>query len=326
MCKKTVLRFTTPAILAGVFFICLGPAALNCACADGKAFSSTIQPRQEITVFEDGQEVAVYHSGPAIDKPYFHPIWTPDRRVITYDAPADHIHHRGLSFGWADVSGYDFWGEIYAAKGKRGFMIPRTTETENLPGGGMKIVETADWKGEDGTLVLEDTHVWTFYPAEGNLRIIDTDIELRPVLDEVIFGSEAYTDKKSPRIYHGLTFRLGPFENPRFTNSEGGVGYEACHGKAARWCALSGLQAGRPVTAAILDHPQNDVHPTSFFVLGRGMQFISSSPNFYKPKHLEKGETWRLRYRIIAAGAPLQDGADGWDLERLWREYARRKE
>ena len=30
---------------------------------------------------------------------FIHPLCTPDRRCITYDAPADHLHHRALCVG-----------------------------------------------------------------------------------------------------------------------------------------------------------------------------------------------------------------------------------
>jgi hypothetical protein len=164
---------------------------------------------------------------------------------------------------------------------------------------------------------VREERTWVFVPPRGNLQLVDVDIVLTAVAPEVVFGS----DPGKPREYHGLTLRMGPFEQPRFFNSEGNVGDEQCHGKLAKWCALSGIQNGQPVTAALLDHPTNDSHPTKFFVLGRGMQFISSSPNFSKPKVLKSGENWRLRYRVVAAGAP--PNGQQWDLQSLWTEFAR---
>lgn len=272
---------------------------------------------EEVTVLVSGKEVAVHHSGDALDKSYIHPFWTPDGRIITYDAPADHVHHRGLSVGWPDVSGVDFWAEVWAPKGQRGKIATRNLATDILPGGEARIQEFNDWQTEDSATLLREERTWTFLPPRGNLQLADVEIKLTAVAEQVIFGS----DPEKPREYHGLTLRMGPFEQPRFFNSAGDVGDEQCHGKPAKWCALSGIQSGRPVTAAILDHPSNDCHPTRFFVLGRGMQFISSSPNFAKPRILKSGETWRLRYRIVAAGAP-PEGKE-WDMESLWKELAR---
>jgi hypothetical protein len=273
--------------------------------------------REAITILFAGKEIAVHHSGEALDKSYIHPLWTPDGRIITYDSPADHVHHRGLCVGWADVSGVDFWAEVWAPKGRRGKMVTRKLLSDVLPTGGARITELNDWQREDGTTLVREARTWVFLPPRGNLQLVDVDIVLTAVAPEVVFGS----DPGKPREYHGLTLRMGPFEQPRFFNSEGNVGDEQCHGKPAKWCALSGIQNGQPVTAALLDHPANDSHPTKFFVLGRGMQFISSSPNFSKPKVLKSGENWRLRYRVVAAGAP-PDGQQ-WDLQSLWTEFAR---
>jgi len=270
---------------------------------------------EEIRVFAAGREAAIHHAGAALDKSFIHPLWTPDHRCVTYDAPADHIHHRGLCVGWPDVSGVDFWAEVNSPPGKRGRMIPREVTTAEIAGGGVAIRESNDWAREDGSVLVNEKREWRFLPPRGNLQIVDVNIALTAAQPEVIFGS----DPGKPREYHGLTLRMGPFQKPRFFNSEGAEGDQNCHGKPARWCALSGIQSGRPVTAAILDHPSNAAEPTRWFVLGTGMQFISTSPNFTKPKILKSGETWKLQYRIIAAGAP--ETGQLWNLDQLWREW-----
>lgn len=276
---------------------------------------STTEEQKDLTVFYKGREVAIYHTGPALDKPYFHPLRTPDGRVVTYDSPADHLHHRGLSIGWPDINGEDFWAEVNAAPGHRGHQDTRGQKVETNDAGEMVINEVNTWFTETGDVLLNESRKWRFYPPQGNLQIVDVDILFSPVAEKVVFGSNP--DK--PVEYHGLTLRIGPFEDVRFYNSEGAEGDTECHGKPAKWVAVSGTQAGRPVTVAFLDSANNDSHPAQFFVLGRGMQFISTSPNFSSPKVLYDGRTWRLTYRIVAAGAPPE--GQEWDMERLWRDY-----
>lgn len=292
-------------------------AAFKGPTADSKAMSLDRQPREQIRVMWEGREVAIHHSGPALDKSYIHPLWTPSHQCVTYDAPADHIHHRALSIGWPDISGVDFWAEINSPPGRRGRAIPTEIKQKQLADGGASIIEQNDWIDDSKNVLLKEVREWRFLPPKGNLQLVDVDIQLTAVVPKVVFGS----DPEKPREYHGLTMRLGPFAEPRFYNSEGAEGDTNCHGKPARWVALSGLQHGRSVTAAILDHPSNDSHPTRFFVLGTGMQFISSSPNFAKPKILQKGEIWPLRYRVVAAGPPPE--GKPWDLNALWGEFAK---
>jgi hypothetical protein len=318
--KETAMRFPRPPLSVRSLLAVLSALWVASAGYSGEepALTSTTATRQQTKVLFGAREVAILHSGAALDKPYIHPLWTPDGRCITYDAPADHIHHRGLCVGWPDVSGTDFWAERYSPPGRRGQILTRSLTADDLPDGSRRVRAANLWVCQDGTRLLEGEQVWTFLPPRGNLQIVDLDLRLEAVAPEVVFGS----DPKKPREYHGLTLRIGPFTNPRFFNSEGDEGGQACHGKPARWCAAAGLQSGRPATAAILDHPSNDRHPTRFFALDRGMQFISSSPNFGKPKNLKKGETWRLRYRVVAAGQP--PSGDRWDLDALWAEFAKK--
>jgi len=262
-----------------------------------------------------GREIAIHHSGQALDKPFIHPLCTPDRRCVTYDAPADHLHHRGLCVGWPDVSGTDFWAEVNAPPGRRGKIVPESITTRNLDNGSVELREKDLWRTEQETELLQSEQIWTFWPPEGNLQILDLDLRLTALEPEVIFGS----DPNAPREYHGLTLRAGPFAEPKYFNSEGIEGGQNCKGRPAKWCALSGIQAGGPVLTALLDHPSNSTHPTRFYVQDQGMQFISSSPNFGKPKILKQGETWRLRYRIVAAGAPSE--GKSWNLDELWNQW-----
>ncbi len=317
--RRLVLCAASTVIFAGGGAYCARQQESTISSVAGTRPSLVVQrrPREEVTVLSGGKEVAAHHSGAALDKSYIHPLWTPDGRIITYDAPADHVHHRGLCVGWPDVSGTDFWAEVWAPEGRRGKVVIEKLDTETLPEGPVLVRERNNWQKEDGSTLLREKRVWTFHPPRGNLQLVDLEMVLTAVVPEVVFGS----DPGKPREYHGLTLRMGPFDEPRFFNSEGDVGDTECHGTPAKWCALSGIQSGQPVTAAILDHPSNDSHPTRFFVLGRDMQFISSSPNFGTPKILKLGERWRLRYRVVAAGAP--PAGKEWNIESIWKEFAR---
>ncbi|MFB3786828.1 MAG: DUF6807 family protein [bacterium] len=300
-------------VLAGVLW-------LNPPCrpaAEGTGLEAVSQFSKLTKIILQNKEIAIHHAGEALDKPFFHPLCTPDRRCVTYDAPADHLHHRGLCVGWPDVSGTDFWAEVNSPPGRRGKMIPKSVDTRMLESGAVELREKDVWLTEPETELVQSEQVWTFWPPEGNLQLVDLDLRLTALEPEVVFGS----DPNAPREYHGLTLRAGPFAEPRYFNSEGIEGGQNCKGKPAKWCALAGMQAGGPVLAAILDHPSNSSHPTRFYVQDQGMQFISSSPNYGKAKILKQGETWRLRYRVVAAGKPPEGRS--WDLNELWNQWVK---
>ena len=316
MTKK--LDFFHRRFFFSLFSIFIGMIALWIQPGIGKENPAGIvrQAMEQIKIFFQDRETAVYHAGAALDKSYIHPLWTPDHRVVTYDSPADHIHHKGLCIGWPDVSGTDFWSEVNSKSGTRGKIVPRKVDTTEATDVDKTIVEQNDWQREDGTVLVHGRHEWTFHPPQGNLQCVDVDIRLTADAPEVTFGS----DPGTPREYHGLTLRIGPFTDVRYFNSEGIEGGQNCKGKPAKWCAASGTQSGRPVLAAILVSPQCEAFPTKFYIQDQGMQFISSSPNYGQPKILKQGETWHLQYRVIAAGTPPE--GKSWDLGKLWEDYA----
>lgn len=285
--------------------------------AEAQGLEAVSQFSKITKIMQQQKEIAIHHAGEALDKPFIHPLSTPDRKCVTFDAPADHLHHRALSVGWPDVSGTDFWAEVNSPPGKRGKMVPKSVETRKLENGAVELREKDVWFTEQETELVQGEQVWTFWPPEGNLQLVDLDLCLTALEPEVVFGS----DPNTPREYHGLTLRAGPFAKPRYFNSEGIEGGQNCKGRPAKWCALAGTQAGGPVLAAILDHPSNSSHPTRFYVQDQGMQFISSSPNYGKAKILKQGEAWRLRYRVVAAGQPPEGRS--WDLNELWNQWVK---
>lgn len=304
-------------VFSGIFVL-FGSALTSGWTEDSSGLRALREERTQTKILLDGKEIAIHHSGTGLDKSYLHPLHTPDGHVVTYDAPADHVHHRGLAFGWADVSGEDFWAEIYSAPGHRGKMVQNNLKTSSTPEGAVVLREVNDWTAENGTVIVAEERTWTFYPPAVNLQLVDVETRLKAMQPEVTFGTEAFGPNQHPRPYHGLTFRIGPFLEPHYFNSEGNVGENDCYGKPAQWMAVS--SGDDSVTTAILDHPQNDSHPTTFSIYAGGMEFISSSPNMREPKILKEGEVWRLRYRIVAAGAP-PDGKP-WNIQHLWQEYA----
>lgn len=263
------------------------------------------QDRHEIEITFGDRLLAVYHYGEALDKPYLHPIRMPSGQAITYDAPADHIHHRGLSIGWPDINGYDFWSEFNSPEGKRGLITTEEVSVDTSDEG-ITLSSTNRWQ-TDETAIMKSVHRWVFHTPQPDTILIDVTFSFE-ALEPVTFGS----NPDGPVPYHGLCMRIGPFANHQFFNAEGdGTGNEL-RGERSAWCAIRGTQFGHPIAVAILDHPENDSYPTPFAVYDAGMQFISTSPNSEEPKVLQPGDSWELTHRIVATSAPWAFGKT-WD-------------
>src|SRR5262249_6480489 len=67
-----------------------------------------------------GQPFTTFFHGPSVAKPYFHPLPSARRTVVTRGFPVvtniaaedhDEPHQRPMYFAHGDINGFDFWGE-----------------------------------------------------------------------------------------------------------------------------------------------------------------------------------------------------------------------
>lgn len=138
---------------------------------------------------------------------YLHPVFTPDGVAITENAPADHIHHRGIFWSWRGVfiegkSVGDAWiGEHIS--------YTPTSQSYGLQPDGSVRIETGtlwhtDIAGQAANFLREETIV-AVWPVEvdGSRRL-----HLRVALTALVPGvSLAGSDNE--KGYGGLSFRLG---------------------------------------------------------------------------------------------------------------------
>jgi len=101
---------------------------------------------------------------------YLHPVWAPDGTVLTDDFPADHYHHRGLSWMWPVVmiegKRYNLW-EIEGLRQK----FARWTARETKPGSARLGVENG-WYLGDRRVACETVEILV-HPASAGRRILD---------------------------------------------------------------------------------------------------------------------------------------------------------
>ena len=114
-------------------------------------------------------------------------------------------------------------------------------------------------------------------------------------LDRTPIAGEA--NGKSYGGYAGLSLRLVPaLRDWQFAGAEGAV---TGSNTKSRWMSFSGpTPEGPSATILVLDHPQNFVHPTPWYLVGK-MPYFSPAVLYYRPYTLPAGKSLTLKYRLL---------------------------
>ena len=301
----------TAALLAGVVLMMIAlarcaqdrPEATASMAGDiptVRVVPDTVAQRVDIFVGDDLFTAYLYADTISVlKKPILYPLFTASGVDVTRGYPlnprpgerADHPHHIGLWFNYGDVNGLDFWNNSDAVRpdrvDKMGTIRHRAiTQAEGRPGRG-ELAVTMDWLRPDGTPILREDTRFVFMALPG-ARSVDRITTLTALDDRVAFDDnkegvlglrvrralEMPTDKpiKLLDADGAVTERLdNEGVTGHYRNSEGVEGYPAVWGQRARWVMLSGVVEDKPVTVAIIDHPQNVGFPTYWHARGYGL-------------------------------------------------------
>ncbi|MCZ6676566.1 MAG: PmoA family protein [Candidatus Poribacteria bacterium] len=266
-----------------------------------------------LSLADGDNPILTYHYGPDLYKPYFHPVYAPNRQIVTADSPEDHRHHRGLCFAWGNVNGINYWAEVNCDEAVRGRIVHREFREKNVSADLARFVVVNDWVAPDGTKPIEAVCHITVHQPHLDMHVIDFCFELQARSTDVIMGT--------PPAYHGLCYRAAEMEYRRIINSNSRIGELEAQGKPAQWCQLGGVLGEEPVGVAIFDHPSNLRHPTQFFALDETFGFISTSFAYDEPYTLPSCEVLALKYRVLIHLGDLFT----FDLWKHYEEYSRSK-
>jgi hypothetical protein len=247
----------------------------------------------------------VYSDVPA--RPYFYPLNAPGQVPVTRAYPMvpdaegetrDHPHHRSLWIAHGEVNDADNWSEA------AGHARTRHVRFDGITGGPVAGSFSSDslWTRSDGSpLLIQRLHV-TAWATDGDLRLLDFDVELRASHGDVHFGDTKEGGILSVRVASEIdVLRTG-----RITNVYGGIDEAETWGKAAHWCDYSGMVGGQAAGIAVLDHPHSFRYPTHWHVRNYGL--MTANPFGYAAytgglkdgSHtLHSGEALSFRYRVV---------------------------
>jgi len=232
-------------------------------------------------------------------KPYLKQLMTPSGIGVLRDSPADHKHHHALMFAVA-VDGVNFWAEQDTC----GRQVSRSAGGAIVGAGGGQaravLKQAIDWMDARGErTMMQEERIIEFHQLP---EIPATLLTWRSRLTAPQ-GKEAITLTGSPYFGLGMRFVASMDTGGQFQNAEGKTGVSGTNAVRSAWCAYSASAEGKPVTAAIFDHPSNPRHPATWFTMER-FAYLSATLGLNKePLKIPSGKPLVLRY-----GVALWDG------------------
>ena len=268
------------------------------------AAAKLMQEDGRVVVTLGDKPFTVYHFGDAEGRPhvrpYFYPVRAGDGVEVTSDqvvSGGDHPHHRSLWVSHGDVNGADHWS--FAQKPE-----PKQRHVKFVKLDGDTLVQELEWeaKGGDGVL-LRETRTVRFFAFEDGQRGMDFTLAFTPAGQQrVTFGDTKEAGLCAVRVKKSIS------DKPTLTNARGQSGEKQVWGKPAEWCDLSGQIEGKPYGVAVLDHPKNPRHPSTWHAREYGLlaanifglhDFDKNVKKGTGDFTIEPGKTATFRYRVV---------------------------
>jgi len=270
------------------------------------------QPYGQISFQRDEQEIARYHFGHGLRRPFVYPVIGPSGRPLTrwghpHD-PESHSHHYSVWISHNSVNGVSFWDDR-----SRGRIVHRLLEKLEDSDSAAAVTAVNEWIDEGGNnavLLRERRRTEAVALADREwLLIIRLELSApsRVVLGKTPFGMIGVRMAKSIGTNDG---------GGVIRNSEGAVNEKEVLWKPARWVDYSGQVASGIVEGiTLMDHPRNPGHPTVFHVRGDG--WMGASLTFNGERIIEPGQPLRLCYGLyVHSGMPPPA-----QIDRQWRNF-----
>ena len=257
-----------------------------------------------ISVFRsDGNEPILVQNAKKDVRPYIHPIIAPDGKgLLTEYRPKHHLHQTGLYWGLKLVNGRDYFMNWQGDYWKR-------VSAKVIEGKGQEVEwqTVYDMLDENGKTILTETQNWSMQEQDGKYVL---DLEWK---------GEAKTDITLGKFYVGGLFLRMPWHEGIKGEVVNAVGQRNKEAEAQRaiWADVGIQVPGRDDLAhiAMFDHPDNKGFPTPWRVdnelgVGPSIQILGD-------RKIEKGETEKTRYRLVAYTGERSDK----ELTRSWKDF-----
>lgn len=270
-------------------------------------------PYHQASFQRDDLEIARYHFGPALHRPFIFPVIGPSGRSLTrmghpHD-PESHSHHNSVWISHHDVDGTDFWSDNGKGKirHKRIIKFDDGNQTSS-------IIAENQWVSNKSKILLHETRRVTALPLDDSEWLMIIDMEFKAADAAVTLG-------KTPFGMIGVRMAKTIGVNDgggTIRNSGGAVNEKEVFWKRARWVDYSGpIINGKLEGITLFDHPDNPNFPTYFHVRNDG--WMGASLTHDGPRTIQPGKPLHLRYGLYIH----IDMKPKEEIETIWKQFSK---
>jgi hypothetical protein len=273
-------------------------------------------------LFTEGNENIAFYKKEAsemgLDKGrcnYFHPVYLPDGTVITEDAPADHIHHRGIYWAWHQILvDSEATGDQWAMQD---FIHDvKSVEFFRLPGGAGAFKTVVEWKsplyegGEEG--FLEEKAIVNFFPQKKNYRIIQFEIQLKALVDNFQIGGS--DDVKG---YSGFSVRMKLPDDVAFSSVDGLVEPQNEAVETGNYINISGSVAKDSGHGGVMIFSANEFKTANHWILRKEKSMQNPVWPGRTPVAVSSTAPTVLKYAVVLYSGTVNESQVIKELEKL---------
>ncbi len=270
-------------------------------------------PYHQASFQRDGLEIARYHFGPALHRPFIFPVVGPSGRSLTrmghpHD-PESHSHHNSVWISHNDIGGVSFWSDGGNGKiqHKRILKFEDSNEASS-------ITTENQWLSNKGKVLFHETRRVTALSLDNSEWLMIIDMQFKAADAAVTLG-------KTPFGMIGVRMAKTIGVNDgggTIRNSEGAVNEKAVLWKRARWIDYSGpIASGKQEGITLFDHPDNPNFPTYFHVRNDGWMGASLTHN--GPRTIQPGKPLHLHYGLYIHS----DIKPKEEIEAIWKQFSK---
>ena len=266
---------------------------------------SLSKTQHSLSIAWNDEQVLGYHFPEGGNRPFCHPLNLPGAPSLTMNEPGDHVHHQGLWVAWKKVNDVNFWEQPAKDADPTGFgkIVHQRIVSLNTTTNSASLTAENAWIDWQGRTHLNETRKITVHAPSDDSMQISVGLTLRPNQREVVLDLRRGEPGADGRYYSGMAVRFDNIITPgNLLDADGRTEPMDIFGKQSKWCSFTSQHPSDNETygVAIIDHPDNPRHPTTWWVRNRkNYCLIHPSPVYYEPFHIAPDESLTLRYSVV---------------------------